>query len=100
MKELRLAGINEIESANALLTESYLDTVNKRFSKLPIDPIDAHVPLLPTQSLADILCRKEPRNEPVRRRTPSRHDRRGHFKRVLTVRYGPPLTTKARTPIL
>ena len=61
VKELRLAGINEIESANALLTESYLDTVNKRFSKLPIDPIDAHVPLLPTQSLADILCRKEPR---------------------------------------
>ena len=61
VKELRPAGINEIESDNALLTESSLDTVNKRFSKPPIDPVDAHVPLLPTQSPADILCRKEPR---------------------------------------
>lgn len=61
VKELRLAGISEIETANTFLRDRYLEALNAKFAKPPIDPVDAHVPLLPHQSLADILCFKEPR---------------------------------------
>lgn len=61
VKELRLAGISGLEGANAFLSDGYLKTLNAKFAKVPIDPIDAHVELLPHQSLADILCFKEPR---------------------------------------
>ena len=61
IKELRLAGISDIERANAFLKDSYLDKVNAKFVKPPIEPLDAHVPLLPGQSLEGILCRREKR---------------------------------------
>jgi len=61
VKELRLAGINEIEGANALLSESYLDMINDKFAKPPIDSTDAHVQLLPGQRLDNILCFEESR---------------------------------------
>ena len=61
VKELRLAGIDEIGEANAFLRESYLDTLNAKFAKLPIDPVDAHVQLLAGQSLQNILCFEERR---------------------------------------
>ncbi len=61
VKELRLAGIDEIEEANAFLRESYLDTLNAKFAKPPIDPEDAHVQLLASQRLENILCFEERR---------------------------------------
>jgi len=56
VKELRLSGINEIGEANAMLRESFLDTLNDKFAKPPIDADDAHVQLLPGQRLDNILC--------------------------------------------
>lgn len=61
VKELRLAGISDIETANGFLDDGYLEKLNAKFAKPPIDSTDAHVPLLPHQSLADILCFKESR---------------------------------------
>lgn len=61
MKELRLLGINEIAEANELLRETFLDTLNAKFAKPPIDPEDAHVHLLPGQRLENILCFEERR---------------------------------------
>lgn len=58
VKELRLAGINDIEKANEFLS-TFWDDYNARFSVLPEDPRDAHRPLLPGQNLKKILCTKE-----------------------------------------
>ena len=61
VKELRLAAISEIQAANKFLREGYLDSLNQKFAKPPVDEVDAHVPLLGTQNLANILCFTEPR---------------------------------------
>jgi hypothetical protein len=61
VKELRLASISDIAAANTFLAAGYLEEVNARFAKPPIDPADAHVSLLENQSLSNILCFKEPR---------------------------------------
>ena len=61
VKELRLEGICEIALANEYLNSTYIDKVNAKFAKLPVDPIDAHVPLLSNQSLANVLCFTAPR---------------------------------------
>lgn len=61
VKELRLAGISEIEAANQFLCDGYLDSLNQKFAKPPVDEVDAHVALLGTQNLANILCFTEPR---------------------------------------
>ena len=61
VKELRLAGISDIGSANEFLHTIYINKVNGKFAKPPIDPEDAHVPLLANQSLANILCFTAPR---------------------------------------
>ena len=56
VKELRLAQINDIQGANEFLTDRFLDELNTKFAKPPIDGTDAHAPLLRGQSLANILC--------------------------------------------
>lgn len=61
VKELRLAGIDDIATANVFLREHYIDAVNAKFAKAPRDGQDAHVPLMPKQSLANILCFEEVR---------------------------------------
>lgn len=61
VKELRLAGINGIDAANEFLRESFLDTLNAKFAKPPINPHDAHVQLLAGQRLENILCFEERR---------------------------------------
>jgi transposase len=58
VKELRLAGINDIEKGNAFLL-TFWDEYNARFSVPPEDPRDVHRPLLPEQDLKKILCTKE-----------------------------------------
>lgn len=56
VKELKLKQISNIEEANYLLESQYLPEINAKFAKAPIDSSDAHVALLATQSLEDILC--------------------------------------------
>lgn len=60
VKELRLEKIAGIEEANRFLTETYLPLINRKFAKPPIDPQDAHVPLL-GQRLENIFCFEEER---------------------------------------
>ncbi|MCK4513884.1 MAG: ISNCY family transposase, partial [Spirochaetaceae bacterium] len=56
VKELRLAQISEIRAANKYLEDTYLEQVNRKFAKPPIDAEDAHVPLLRDQTLESIFC--------------------------------------------
>jgi len=61
VKELRLADISTIEQANRFLTETYLPSVNSKFAIEPVNSENAHVSLLPHQSLKDIFCFEEQR---------------------------------------
>jgi transposase len=47
VKEMRLAGINDMDSANAWLP-GYIADYNRRFAVKPQDPSDAHLPYLGT----------------------------------------------------
>lgn len=61
LKALRLAGINDIEAANAALPE-YLAQHNDRFAVAPADPEDAHLPCtLSAQALARVCAIHETR---------------------------------------
>lgn len=42
IKELRLAGISDIERANQFLERVYLPRINEKFAVVPADPADAH----------------------------------------------------------
>lgn len=55
VKELRLAGICDIEAANRFLREAYIPKHNRLFAVEPADPIDVHKPLLPAHDLDAIL---------------------------------------------
>ena len=61
VKELRLAGISDIASANECLCSTYINEINAKFAESPVDPQDAHVPLLPNQCLSNYLCFTAPR---------------------------------------
>ncbi len=58
VKELRLQGISDIDSANAYLPEFRLD-FNRRFAVAPRSSHDAHRPLLKTENLDIILTRQK-----------------------------------------
>jgi len=58
VKELRLLGISDIDSANAYLPEFRLD-FNRRFAVAPRSNHDAHRPLLKSENLAIILTRQK-----------------------------------------
>ena len=60
IKAMRIAKICDIEAANVFLP-SFLHKFNQKFAKLPLDPHNAHKPLLPTQNLDRIFCLKETR---------------------------------------
>jgi len=56
VKELRLRGISDLETANAFLPE-FIQAYNQRFAVSPQHPTDAHRPLLHSpEELALILC--------------------------------------------
>jgi len=55
VKELRLKGISTITEANNFLAKTYLPKMNRKFSRLPADKADAHVPL-GNACLKDIFC--------------------------------------------
>jgi len=60
VKELRLRGISDIDSANRYLPEFRAD-FNRRFAVAPRSNHDAHRPLLPSENLTVILTRQETR---------------------------------------
>ncbi|EPX83614.1 Mobile element protein [Salipiger mucosus DSM 16094] len=61
VKELRLAGISDMEAANAYL-DAFRDRYNARFAKLPARPDNLHRALnVEPDRLADILCWREKR---------------------------------------
>lgn len=61
MKELRLAGISDIEAGNAFLPD-FMEVYNAKFAKTPARPDDLHRPLnVGPDRLADILCWRDTR---------------------------------------
>ena len=42
VKELRLAGINDLESANRFLDGTYLRPFNRQFARAAASPVDVH----------------------------------------------------------
>lgn len=56
VKELRLAGINDIAAATRFLREKYIDAHNVRFARPPANKTDAHRPVLRGQMLDRVLC--------------------------------------------
>lgn len=59
VKELRLAGINEVDQANVFLEATFLPDINRRFSVKPAQSADVHrgVP----RNLNEVLCWEEER---------------------------------------
>lgn len=55
VKELRLKNINTIDGANAVLTNGFIDKLNKKFEKVAQNPISAHLPLN-NNDLSKVLC--------------------------------------------
>ena len=55
VKELRLAGIRDRETATRFLRARYLPAHNRHYAIEPANPTDAHRPLLPTHDLDAIL---------------------------------------------
>lgn len=60
IKAMRIAKICNIEAANVFLP-SFLHKFNQKFAKAPLDPQNAHRPLLSTQNLDRIFCLKDTR---------------------------------------
>jgi hypothetical protein len=59
VKELRLAGINDIASANRFLDGKYLSAFHRRFARLAASPLDAHRPM--PRHLDEVLSWEEVR---------------------------------------
>ena len=54
IKELRLRGINDSDTANAFLLEFMMD-YNRRFAKVPTNLTDAHRVALPEKAVLDVI---------------------------------------------
>ena len=62
VKELRLAGIRDIDAGNTFLPD-FLERFNERFAILPAKPEDVHRPLnIAASRVSDILCHREQRH--------------------------------------
>lgn len=61
VKELRLARISDMASANEFLWTTYIADRNARFAIEPKNPTDAHRPLLAEHKLEEILSRRTTR---------------------------------------
>lgn len=60
VKELRLAGISDLEAANAFLP-GFIETYNSKFARAPAHDRDLHRPLEGMNDLSNILCWRETR---------------------------------------
>ena len=56
VKELQLEGIRTIAGANQLLKTRFIDELNERFLKDPLDPKNFHVTADTTTKLEQIIC--------------------------------------------
>ncbi len=61
VKELRLAGISDIDAANRFLKKIYIPRHNDRFAVAPAQRTDAHRALLPHPKIDEILSIRVPR---------------------------------------
>jgi len=61
VKELRLRGITAAGEANEYLEREFLPMLERRFTRAPADPADAHRPCPPGAELDEALCFEEPR---------------------------------------
>lgn len=57
VKEMRLAGINDLETANRFLKKEFLPQINKRFCVMPAQPADVH--RAAPRNLAEVLSWEE-----------------------------------------
>ena len=62
VKELRLAGINDMKAGNVFLDTVYIADHNARFSVEPTSNVDAHRPLLAGHRLDEILSQRTVRS--------------------------------------
>ncbi len=62
VKELRLAGIDNMAAGNIFLRDIYIDDHNARFAVAPASSIDAHRPLFANHHLHQILSRRTTRS--------------------------------------
>lgn len=60
VKEMRLAGINNYQEANAFL-DIYIHTYNQKFAVCPASPVDSHEPLRPENNLDLIFTKRSTR---------------------------------------
>jgi hypothetical protein len=85
VKELRLAGISDLEAANAFLP-GFVESYNSKFARPPADDLDLHRPLEGRNDLGDILCmRRLSRTSASARYWPGAKSSRmpGLFRRAL-----------------
>jgi transposase len=61
VKELALQGIADIDGANALLANGFMDNINKRLACPPKDKRDAHRKVPKGLDLADVFCFEDTR---------------------------------------
>jgi len=61
VKEMRLAGINTLATANTFLDRQFLPQLNRRFNVPSANPHDAHQPIPTDINLAEVLSLEEPR---------------------------------------
>lgn len=61
VKRMALEGITTVEGANDFLAAGFLDELNTKFAKAPLDPTDAHRPRPADQDLATVFCFEETR---------------------------------------
>ena len=60
VKELRLAGVNNRADANRFALR-FIEDFNRRFARVPANPLDAHRPLRPDEDLDEVFRWKEQR---------------------------------------
>ena len=59
--ELALAGVKTITSANRILQEGFMQTINNKFSQPPLNGQDFHRPIPASVALTDVFCFEEER---------------------------------------
>jgi transposase len=61
VKLLKLNGITCVEDANRFLQNGFMDELNQKFAKTPLDSTDAHRPVPKGMDLAQVFCFEERR---------------------------------------
>lgn len=56
VKELKFRAVTTIEKANKILAGGFIDKLNEKFAKPPLDQQDAHIPCRNLRVLEDVFC--------------------------------------------